>query len=107
MQLFSEYDMYTAVPFRNRERITFDHLVSMKKPNEKALVRVLRDGQEHELSSILQPIHPLVPVHQFDKLQSYYFFAGLLFIPLTRPYLHQYGEDWYNTSPRRLCERAL
>lgn len=52
----AEYDMYTAVPFRNRERITFDHLVSMKKPNEKALVRVLRDGQEHELSSILQPV---------------------------------------------------
>lgn len=30
-----------------------------------------------------------------------------MFIPLTQPYLHEYGEDWYNTSPRRLCERAL
>jgi len=48
--------MYAAVPFRNRERITFDHLVSMKKPNEKAVVRVLRDGQEHDLSIILQPV---------------------------------------------------
>ncbi|XP_014510280.1 protease Do-like 10, mitochondrial [Vigna radiata var. radiata] len=96
-----------TVPFRNRERITFDHLVSMKKPNEKAIVRVLRDGQEHELSIILQPIQPLVPVHQFDKLPSYYIFAGLVFVPLTQPYLHEYGEDWYNTSPRRLCERAL
>ncbi|KAK7365230.1 hypothetical protein VNO80_14123 [Phaseolus coccineus] len=96
-----------TVPFRNRERITFDHLVSMKKPNEKAIVRVLRDGQEHELSIILQPIQPLVPVHQFDKLPSYYIFAGLVFVTLTQPYLHEYGEDWYNTSPRRLCERAL
>ncbi|RZB89952.1 Protease Do-like 10, mitochondrial isoform B [Glycine soja] len=96
-----------TVPFRNRERITFDHLVSMKKTNEKALVRILRDGQEQELSIILQPIQPLVPVHQFDKLPSYYIFAGLVFIPLTQPYLHEYGEDWYNTSPRRLCERAL
>ncbi|WCJ34644.1 DegP protease 10 [Euphorbia peplus] len=25
-----------TVPFRNRERITFDHLVSMKKPDETA-----------------------------------------------------------------------
>ncbi|XP_027358738.1 protease Do-like 10, mitochondrial [Abrus precatorius] len=96
-----------TVPFRNRERITFDHLVSMKKPNEKAIVRVLRDGQEHELSIILQHIQPLVPVHQFDKLPSYYIFAGLVFVPLTQPYLHEYGEDWYNISPRRLCERAL
>lgn len=52
-------------------------------------------------------MQPLVPVHQFDKLPSYYIFAGLVFVPLTQPYLHEYGEDWYNASPRRLCERAL
>lgn len=55
---------------------------------------------------ILQ-LQPLVPVHQFDKLPSYFIFAGLVFVPLTQPYLHEYGEDWYNTCPRRLCERAL
>lgn len=52
-------------------------------------------------------LQPLVPVHQFDKLPSYFIFAGLVFIPLTQPFLHEYGEEWYNTSPRRLCERAL
>lgn len=52
-------------------------------------------------------LQPLVPVHQFDKLPSYYIFAGLVFVPLTQPYLHEYGEDWYNTSPRRLCESAM
>lgn len=96
-----------TVPFRNRERITFDHLVSMKKPNETAVLKVLRNGEEHEFNIILQPLQPLVPVHQFDKLPSYFIFAGLLFVPLTQPYLHEYGDDWYNTSPRRLCERAL
>ncbi|KAK7839228.1 protease do-like 10 [Quercus suber] len=96
-----------TVPFRNRERITFDYLVSMKKPNETAVVKVLRDGKECEFSITLRPLQPLVPVHQFDKLPSYYIFAGLVFVPLTQPYLHEYGEDWYNTSPRRLCERAL
>ncbi|KAK4261617.1 hypothetical protein QN277_004587 [Acacia crassicarpa] len=96
-----------TVPFRNRERITFDHLVSMKQPNEKAVVKVLRNGEEHEFSIILRPLQPLVPVHQFDKLPSYYIFAGLVFVPLTQPFLHEFGEDWYNTSPRRLCERAL
>lgn len=45
-----------AVAFRNRERITFDHLVSMKKPNEKALVKVLRDGKEQEFSITLRPV---------------------------------------------------
>ncbi|XP_058215562.1 protease Do-like 10, mitochondrial [Rhododendron vialii] len=96
-----------TVPFRNRERITFDHLVSMKRPNEIAKVRVLRNGEEHEFSITIRPLQQLVPVHQFDKLPSYFIFAGLVFVPLTQPYLHEYGEDWYNTSPRRLCERAL
>ncbi|XP_010435521.1 PREDICTED: protease Do-like 10, mitochondrial [Camelina sativa] len=96
-----------TVPFRNRERITFDHLVSMKKPNESALVKVLREGKEQEFSITLKPLQPLVPVHQFDQLPSYYIFAGFVFVPLTQPYLHEYGEDWYNTSPRSLCVRAL
>uniref|UniRef100_A0A7C9DMH5 2-alkenal reductase (NAD(P)(+)) n=1 Tax=Opuntia streptacantha TaxID=393608 RepID=A0A7C9DMH5_OPUST len=96
-----------TVPFRNRERITFDHLVSMKKPNEKAELKVLRDGKECNFMINVHPLQPLVPVHQFDQLPSYYIFAGLVFIPLSQPFLHEYGEDWYNTSPRRLCERAL
>lgn len=79
----------------------------MKKPGEMAVLKVLRDGKEHELNVTVRPLQPLVPVHQFDKLPSYYIFAGFVFIPLTQPYLHEFGEDWYNNSPRRLCERAL
>ncbi|KAL6197775.1 hypothetical protein ACLB2K_027569 [Fragaria x ananassa] len=45
-----------TVHFRNRERIAFDHLVSMKKPNETAVVRVLRDGKEYEFIITLQPV---------------------------------------------------
>lgn len=53
---FFFYHLYCAVPFRNRERITFDHLVSMKKPNETAQVRVLRDGEEHEFTITVRPV---------------------------------------------------
>ncbi|ERN20201.1 protease Do-like 10, mitochondrial [Amborella trichopoda] len=96
-----------TVPFRNRERITFEHLVSMKKANETSKIRVLRDGQELELSVVVHPLNALVPVHQYDKLPSYYIFAGLVFVPLTQPYLHEFGEDWYNTSPRHLCDLSF
>lgn len=96
-----------TVHFRNRERITFDHLVSMKKADATGVVKVLRDGVQHEFHIKLGPLQTLVPVHQFDKLPSYFIFAGLVFTPLTQPYLHEYGDDWYNSSPRRLCERAL
>lgn len=47
--------MFT-VAFRNRERITFDHLVSMKKPNDTAQIRVLRGGEEKEFTVTLRPV---------------------------------------------------
>lgn len=53
--------MYSAVPFRNRERITFDHLVSMKRPNEMAKVIVLRNGEEHEFSITIRPVSYFLP----------------------------------------------
>eukprot|EP00249_Psilotum_nudum_P019192 c27134_g1_i1 orf=414-2402(-) len=96
-----------TVHFRNRERILFDHLVSMKKSGETGLLRILRDGQQLEFLVKLGPIRRLVPIHQFDNLPSYFIFVGLVFTPLTFPYLHEYGEDWYNTSPRQLCEKAF
>ncbi|KAL2643767.1 hypothetical protein R1flu_011354 [Riccia fluitans] len=96
-----------TVHFRNRERISFDHLVSIKKAGEKARLTILRDGKTLDVHVKLAPLRPLVPIHQFDRLPSYFIFAGLVFTPLTQPYLHEYGDDWYNTSPRRLCNRAL
>jgi len=95
------------VHFRNRERISYDHLVSMKKAGATGVLSVLRDGVHHEFHIKLGPMQPLVPVHQFDKLPSYFIFSGLVFTPLTQPYLHEYGDDWYNTSPRRLCNHAF
>lgn len=52
--------MFT-VSFRNRERITFDHLVSMKKPNDTAQVKVFRDGEEHEFTVTLRPVSKVPP----------------------------------------------
>lgn len=33
--------------------------------------------------------------------------AGLVFVPLSQPYLHEYGDDWITSSPRRLVDKAL
>ncbi|XP_002971553.2 protease Do-like 10, mitochondrial [Selaginella moellendorffii] len=96
-----------SVTFRNRERISFVHLVTMKREGESAALRVLRDGKEINFNVKLAPVKPLVPNHQFERLPSYYIFAGLVFVPLTLPYLHEYGDDWYNASPRRLCDRTF
>jgi hypothetical protein len=41
-----------------------------------ARVKVLRDGEVMEFDTILQPVESLVPVHQYDKLPSYFIYAG-------------------------------
>ncbi|KAK3411326.1 hypothetical protein EUGRSUZ_I00092 [Eucalyptus grandis] len=94
-----------TVTFRHRERIDFDHLASMKKPNGKTLIKVLRKERECIFDITLRPLQPLVPVHQFDKHPSYYIFGGLIFTSLTQPYLHEYA-DRYSVWPRRLCQLA-
>ncbi len=82
------------------------------------VTKLLRDGKEIESECELHPNDLLVPVHTFDKLPSYLIYAGvwgdgtfglcrsclkevimfhtpgLVFVPLSQPYLHEYGEDW-------------
>ncbi|XP_019084313.1 PREDICTED: putative protease Do-like 11, mitochondrial [Camelina sativa] len=74
------------VPFQNKNRINFSHLVSLKKPGEKALVKILRKGKEHEYNITLKPVKPNVKVQQFYNLPSYYIFGGFVFVPLTKAY---------------------
>ncbi|KAG7588987.1 PDZ superfamily [Arabidopsis suecica] len=76
-----------TVIFRKKERINFSHLVSMKKPGEKTSLKVLREGKKHEFNINITPVESLLPVYQFDKLPSYYIFAGFVFLPFTKPYL--------------------
>ncbi|KAF8045638.1 hypothetical protein N665_4582s0002 [Sinapis alba] len=77
----------SEVPFLNQDTLTFKHLVSMKKPSETALIKVLREGKEYEFNVGLKPVQPLVPLHNFDKLRSYYIYGGFLFVPLSQPYI--------------------
>ncbi|KAG2493576.1 hypothetical protein HYH03_008095 [Edaphochlamys debaryana] len=96
-----------TVHLRQRERIYFSYLITLKPTGATARLKVLRDGQVLPFEMTVTPNDLLVPVHCYDRLPSYYMFAGLVFLPLTQPYLHEYGEDWMNTAPRRLYDKAM
>ena len=76
-------------------------------PTPIFVLQVLRDGQVLDYDIPLSPLDSLVPVHKYDQLPSYLIYAGLVFVPLTQPYLHEYGDDWMANSPRRLVDKAL
>lgn len=45
-----------TVPFLNQDTVDFKHLVSMKKPSETAIIKVLREGKECEFNVGLKPV---------------------------------------------------
>jgi PDZ domain len=96
-----------TVHFRGRERIDLQYLLSKQYAGDDVLIRVIRDGKPMEVTVNVFPIPQLVPVFQYDKIPSYTIYAGLVFVPLTQPYLREYGYEWYNNSPRHLCELAM
>lgn len=96
-----------TINWRGRERISFDYLISMKYAQETCEVTVWRDGAEVVMNLTLWPEPQVVPVHQYDKQPQYFIAAGLVFCPLIQPYLHEFGDDWYNRSPRKLCDLSM
>ena len=50
----------------------------------------------------------LVPVHIKSRQPSYYILAGLVFTPLTVPYLRaEFGKEYDFDSPVKLLDRLL
>jgi len=97
-----------TIPFRRRgERISFDYILLSKFLGQQCKVHILRDGKEMVVNVRLSPRRSLVPVHSYDSRPSYFVYGGLVFTKLVQPYLHEYGEDWYHQSPRRLSYKAI
>ena len=61
--------------------------MSQKFDGDKARVAVLRNGRRLSLSVALRRHHRLVPVHIQGHAPSYLIVAGIVFTPLTVPYL--------------------
>ena len=84
-----------TVPFRAGERIAFSYLVSQKYSGATAVVRVLRDGRVHSVTTALAGAQPLVPVHTAGAPPSYFVWGGLVFTPCSVPFLKsEYGREY-------------
>ncbi|KAL3146345.1 hypothetical protein ABBQ32_003036 [Trebouxia sp. C0010 RCD-2024] len=91
-----------TVEFRNEERVEFSHIVRAKHIGDSLDVKVLRDGQLLDLKFQLKQRRPLVPIlHGVDCVPSYFIVGGLVFVPLSIPFLeHAYGGlNWRKLAP--------
>lgn len=105
-----------TIPYRDRERIMLSFALTSQFFGDQVPVKVMRQvegakqGEAPELLSFdisLEKVEHLVPAHLYDKTPQYFVHAGLVFVPLTWPFLYEWGDDWYTQGPRRLIARAM
>ncbi|KAL9283465.1 putative peptidase Do [Arabidopsis thaliana] len=90
-----------TIPFRKKERINFEHLVTLKKSGETVLLKVLRKGKEQEFNIIVRHEQSLVPDRH---LASYYILAGFVFVSLSKPYINKSSKICECTSKRKVTK---
>jgi S1-C subfamily serine protease len=99
-----------TIPFRDKgERLCHHYLTIQKFSGDVAKLTILRDGKEMDVDVIVEDVPNLVPLHGYDSLNTptYFIFGGLVFLPLTRPFLNAYyGKNWYSDAPLHLSNKA-
>mmetsp|Transcript_7139 Transcript_7139/g.26259 ORF Transcript_7139/g.26259 Transcript_7139/m.26259 type:complete len:550 (+) Transcript_7139:192-1841(+) len=87
--------------FRGHERIDFSHLVTLHSVGDQVDVRILRDGVEQYIK-LTVGIPKLLVSYPFsmDTKPSYFIVGGMVFLPLSVPFLeHCYGPKWKSSTP--------
>lgn len=85
-----------------KERLLFSHLINLKYSGETIEVQLQRDAAQFCLHVPVAPLAMLLPSTQYDAPMPYFIYGGLLFLPLTQPYLKLWGEGWEANCPRDL-----
>lgn len=90
-----------------QERLSFQHLIHLKFAGDALRMRLMRDGEQLDVDVPVTPQRSLVPPIVYDTAQPYFIYGGLVFVPLTEPYLQEWGEDWMSDAPHELVELVL
>lgn len=76
-----------------------------RRAGDTVKLKIFRDGEERELDYTLPRVDyrtELVPMATPDQEPEYLIIGGLIFQPLTVPYLSSWGSDWARKAPFRL-----
>ncbi|KAF4721592.1 hypothetical protein FOZ63_016432, partial [Perkinsus olseni] len=93
-----------TVPFRQGERIPFSYLLQRHFVGDTVPIGIRRNGNSEMLSLKLSKADPLVPVEPRYG-PEYLIVAGLVFLPLTEPFLLcEYGDNFESEAPRKSAD---
>jgi hypothetical protein len=75
-----------------------------KWAGDEVKIKIWRDGKAQDVTYRLPKYefsHSLVPLGVYDQPPDYLIVGGLVFQPLTVPYLQRWGNDWQRNAPFR------
>ena len=92
-----------TIEFRKNERIAYTYITSMKYPNDKCSLKILRQGQILNIDITLANIkerYRLCPRYIYDySYNQYYIYCGLIFCTTSYPYFQCFGKYWESLAP--------
>ncbi|MFP6905736.1 MAG: serine protease [Verrucomicrobiota bacterium] len=94
-----------TIEFRPNERTSLSFAVQQYQLGETVKATVLREGREREVEIALSRISDadlMVANEQYDLAPAYFVYGGLVFCPLSKNLLKEWGSSWYNNAPKHL-----
>ncbi len=91
-----------TVQLEGGSRIGFQYVPSMRFVGDEIPLEIYREGKRSTQRVTLQPYRPLVPARTASGRPTWFVYAGLLFVPLTRAWLETWGDTWRSRAPATL-----
>ena len=84
-------------------RVAANYLIRSHHINDNFEATLLRNGKVLKLKIPSKPLVSLIPF-EHDKLPKYYIFGGVVFMPLSKNYLFEWGHNWTQKAPIRFVD---
>jgi hypothetical protein len=94
-----------TIEFRPDERTSLSFAPQQYQLGETIKATVLRKGRELEVDIALSRISDadlIVANEQYDLAPAYFVYGGLVFCPLSKNLLKEWGSSWFNNAPKHL-----
>ena len=95
----------STVEFRPKERTSYTYHVNRHQVGTKIQAEIFRDGKTQTITIPLTRTrgeYTLVSGEQYEQLPRYFIYGGIVFTPLTKNLLKQYGPNWPDAAPSHL-----
>ena len=92
-----------TIEMKENGRVAANYLIRSHHISDNFKATILREGEEITLDIPLKGLVSLIPF-EHEQRPQYYIFGGLVFMPLSKNYLYEWGRSWVQKAPVRFVD---